>query len=160
MLPGESDSFPLITKPGGGFVDDSFILSEVGSANELNNFSAGEKNNLWGIIRIWMKSGDNDYHITDNQGKIPVNIQTFELNFENRFTIWRYIFDSDKNVEPSDDVKIENGDAKILVSKIPQPLTQNGFVSVELNGSELPNPNVSVIKPEWGSNKIFSEIYL
>ena len=107
-----------------------------------------------------MKGDNVSLDITDAQGEIPTPIRTFELLFENRKTTWRYIFNNDQKVKNKDDVKKENGDSKRLITKNEQPLTQKGFVSVELGGIELPNPNSRLIKPDSSSNKIFSEIYM
>ena len=59
-----------------------------------------------------------------------------------------------------DDVEEENGSAKVLVTKSDQPLTKTGFVTVELDGNELPNPDSRLIKPDQSNNKIYSEIYM
>jgi hypothetical protein len=47
-----------------------------------------------------------------------------------------------------------------LITKNDKPLTQNGFISVELGGIELPNPNNHIVKPDTLNNKYYSEIYM
>lgn len=160
-LDSEPNNFPLLDKTGGNFhVDEGFILSGNGQKTELKNLRALEKASLLGILRIFMKGGKSSLNVTDAQGKIPTSAKQFELVFKNRSTIWRYLFDTNQQVTGGDDVKKENGNSRVLVSKSAHPLTQSGFISVELGGVELPNPGVAFIKPDSINNKIFSEIYM
>ncbi len=107
-----------------------------------------------------MKGENTSLNVTDAQGKLLSPYKTFEILFENRKTAWRYFFDTDQTVSGADDVEIENGDSKVLITKTDQPLTQKGFVSIKLGGVELPNPNSKLIKPDSRSSKIYSEIYI
>jgi hypothetical protein len=159
--PDEPGSFPLIPmNSDSGTVDGSFILSESSQTDELKKLSVAARENLFGIIRIKMKGEINSMNITDSQGKIQSPIPVFKIEFENRETTWRYIFDEDQNVKNNDDVEEENGSEKILVTKSVHPLTKTGFITVELDGSELPNPDSKLIKPDHSNNKIYSEIYM
>jgi hypothetical protein len=156
----EPGSFPLLNEAGGNKnVDETFILSDVGANAELIALEVNEKENLLGIIRIFMKADIGSLNVTNVQGKIRNPYETFEMVYENRKTIWRYFFDNDQQVKGSDDVKKENGDSKILITKKDNPLTQTGFISVELDGTELPNPSARLVKP-GASNKYYSEIYM
>jgi len=160
-LSTESLIFPLINKSGDNIsVDENFILSNSGESNELANLSEREKNNLFGIIRIHTKGENASLDIINALGKISNPNKTFEILFENRKTTWRYFFKADQTVISTDDVEIESSDAKVLTTKNEQPLTQKGFVSIELGGVELPNPDFSLIKPNSTNNKIHSEIYM
>lgn len=160
-LATEPNSFPLIDKAGGNFnIDEDFILSDEGESAELEQLQVGEKRDLLGIVRIFMKGDNSSLNVTDNQGKIADPFEQFELNLKNRSTTWRYLFDTKQQVTGGDDVKKENGDSKILVTKSEQPLTQTGFISIELGGVELPNPGSALIKPDTANNKIFSEVYM
>lgn len=160
-LADESPTFPLIPKQGDNpFIDETFVLSDPVALNQLETLSTGEKDDLFGIIRIHMKGETSAYDITDASGKIPATIQSFELHLDNRETFWRYIFRSDQTVAPSDDVELENSNSRILITKTEKPLTYNGFVPVELGENELPNPDVNQIKPDETENKIYSEIYM
>jgi len=80
--------------------------------------------------------------------------------FKNRSTIWRYIYNTPQQVKPADDLLLENGNPRILVTKTIHPLTRSGFISLKLDKDELPNPTVSMIKPDQSTHKIFSEIYM
>lgn len=160
-LNAEPGTFPLINESGeNNNIDETFVLSDVSANTILDNLSANEKDNLFGLIRIFMKGDETTLNVTDFLGKIPEPHKTFELLFDNRETVWRYIFDNNQTVLPGDDVRVENADLKILVTKSEQPLTQKGFVSVELGGVELPNPNTRLVKPNTSNNKIYSEIYM
>ncbi|MFW5756983.1 MAG: hypothetical protein ACOCWK_10285 [Tangfeifania sp.] len=160
-LPAEPATFPLVPLEGdSGFIDESFLLSNETATDELAKLSAGEKKNLFGILRLQMKGENATHDITTNQGEIKDTAPAFKMEFKNRETIWRYIFIDDQNVKNNDDVEEENGSAKILVTKTKKPLTQTGFIPVELDGDELPNPDSRIIKPDASSNKIFSEIYM
>ena len=159
-LATEAGSFPLLNKAGGNKnVDDTFILTEESAEAELKALDVEEKKNLLGIIRIFMKADISSLNVTNVNGEIRNPYETFEIVFENRETTWRYFFKSNQQVTGSDDVKKENGDSKILITKKDYPLTQTGFVSVELDGTELPNPSARLIKP-GASDKYYSEIYM
>lgn len=159
-LATEAGNFPLLNNAGGNKnVDESFILSADGEKAELEKLQANEKKNLLGVIRIFVKADTGTLNVTDAQDKIRDPYKTFEIVFKNRKTTWRYIFNKNQQVKGNDDVKKENGDSKILITKKEQPLTQTGFISVELDGVELPNPSARLIKP-GASNKYYSEIYM
>lgn len=152
--------FPVINLDGNNVAtDEKFILSAETQKAELAQLAAEEKDNLFGIIRISIKGETNLLNITDNLDKIQNPFKTFEILFNNRKTTWRYFFAQEQKVKNKDDVKEEDGDKKRLITKAEQPLTQRGFVSIELDGKELPNPNVQLIKSDT-SNKYYSEIYM
>ncbi len=158
-LPEEGGDFPLIPLSGGdGIIDDNFVLSAVSAEEELGNLPPDKTKNLFGLIRIFMKGEDSSRDITDVQDKIPGTPAAFHLEFGNRKTWWRYVFDEEQSVSGADDVEVENGDARILISKTDHPLTLNGFISLELDKEELPNPGYKMIKPDISNNKIYSEI--
>lgn len=160
-LSTEAGTFPFIPlKNDVALIDESFVLSDESAAIELKKLSADEKKNLFGILRLQMKGENNSHDITDTQGKVKDTVPDLKLEFKNRETTWRYIFSDDQNVKNNDDVEEENGSAKILVTKAKQPLTKTGFIPVELDGDELPNPDSRLIKPDASSNKIYSEIYM
>ncbi|MBW6537575.1 MAG: hypothetical protein K0B11_21380 [Mariniphaga sp.] len=160
-LDSEPNNFPLLDKAGGNFhVDGDFILSEEGKKRELEYLSSSEKFKILGLVRIFMKGDNSSLNVTNAQGKIPSSAKNFEVVLKNRNTIWRYLFDTNQQVTGSDDVKRENGNSKVLITKNAHPLTKSGFISVELGGVELPNPGVALIKPDAANNKIFSEIYM
>ncbi len=160
-LSGEPNSFPLINLKGNNnSIDDSWILSEDGADLATMKMLSGEKSNLFGVITIFNKAAQNQLNITTGSGKIFQNPKKYEIYFENRKTFWRYIFQTDQTVTGTDDVKVEKSNRRVLVTKKKYPLTQRGFVEVQLNDVDLPNPDSRIIKPDVSSNKIYSEIYM
>lgn len=160
-LSTEPNSFPLIKKTGGNtFVGDNNALSGTSALNELKSLNRSEKENLFGIIKIHMKGQSNGLNVSTAQNEIRSPSQIFEITFGNRKTTWRYIFDKNQQVKNTDDVKKESGNAKQLITKQNQPLTERGFVSIEHGGVELPNPDAKLVKPNSTNNKIYSEVYM
>jgi len=160
-LASEAPSFPLIGKTVNKQpIDENYIPGAESTAELLSNLSSKEKQNLFGLIRICMKGENASMDIINNQGEIHDPAKEFQVVFGNRKTIWRYFFEKDQQVKNNDDVKKENGSKRQFISKKAHPLTETGFVSVELDGKELPNPNASMIKPDISDNKIYSEIYM
>lgn len=160
-LDSEANSFPLLDKAGGNqHIGNNFIQSaEFDERNGLEKLSINEKMNMLGLIRIFIKGAESSLSVTTTQGKLRASPREFEVVFKNRNTFWRYLFDKNQSVTTSDDVKIEQGDAKQLISKTEYPLTQKGFIPVELGGKELPNPNVKNTVTD-SSNSYYSEIYM
>jgi len=160
-LSTEAPAFPLINKSGDHFnINGTFTLTPESAAAEKKNLSPTEKMNLFGLIKLYMKADLPALDIVAPDGKIADPAKTFELVFNNRKTIWRYIFRKDPIVKITDDVKIENADPKVLISKSEQPLTQKGFITIELGGTELPNPGSQLVKPDTINTKYYSEIYM
>ena len=160
-LSTESGSFPLINKLGdNNKTDETFILSDDGTTEENEKLTTEEKDNLIGIITVFMKADDSALDITDAQGKILTPHTEYEIQLNNRKTVWRYIFNSNQTVKNSDDVQLEGSDAKVLITKNEQPLTERGFISVELAGIELPNPDKGLSILNTSDNKYYSEIYM
>lgn len=158
----ESPGFPLVSLSTGNFaVNDDFVLSSDGEKQVLKDLSGQEKNGLFGVIRISMKGESASLDVTDAQHKINDPFASFQLIFENRKTYWRYFFSTDQKVKKNkDDVDFENGNPRQLITNTDHPLTDKGFVSIELDGAELPNPDAGMIKPNGADNKIYSEIYM
>lgn len=160
-LSSEAPAFHLINKSGDHFsINETFILTPGSAAAVQGNLSPAEKMNLFGLIRLHMKADVPALNIIDSNGKISNPPKNFELVFANRKTFWRYIFRKDPKVKNNDDVKMEGADPNVLISKSEQPLTQKGFISVELGGKDLPNPDSKLIKPDLLNTKYYSEIYM
>lgn len=159
-LSTETPSFPLIKIDDNQIVDDNYVLSNESQNAELEMLTVSEKENLAGIIRICMKGETTSLDVITAEQEISEPYRVFQILFDNRKTVWRYFFSSDQSVKNKDDVQEENGNAKQLITKTPQPLTKKGFVSLELDGAELPNPNANLIKPNGDDNEIYSEIYI
>lgn len=159
-LSSEATNFPLIKRAGtAGTVTANYTLTNASALVQYENLSHEEKKNLFGIVRIHMKGKSANLNVLTAQHKMKSPHQEFELNFENRKTFWRYIFNTKQEVE-SEDLEKEPGNEKCLVTKQEQPLTAHGFVSIELADLKLPNPDANRIKPNSTNNKIYSEIYM
>lgn len=157
----EVPGFPLIKRSAENTaVSNDYVLSPDGYKSVSDALTSQEKQQVFGVIRICIKGENSSLDITNAQNEIINPAPKFQLVFENRKTIWRYFFNHDQKVKNKDDVIEENGSARQLVTKNEQPLTETGFVSIELDGGELPNPDASVIKPNTADNKIYSEIYM
>jgi len=160
-LSTEAPGFPLINKSGDHFkINETYALTPKSDTAEQKNLSSAEKMNLFGLIRLYMKADVPVLNIINPDGKIAEPAKTFELVFANRKTFWRYIFRKDPKVKNNDDVKMEASDPMVLISKSELPLTQKGFISIELGGKDLPNPDSQLIKPDSLNTKYYSEIYM
>lgn len=161
-LDSESVSFPLIKLLDDHLaISEDFVLTTDGQKYIQSELTQSELNkNPWGVIKIKMKADIPSLNVTLNPNEIQTNIPVFEILFENRKTFWRYFFDEKPKVKPHDSVTEETASGLQLITKDPQPLTEKGFVSIELDGNELPNPDPQVIKPNSSDNKIYSEIYM
>ena len=150
-LDGVPNDFPLLDKADmNNPVDDKFFLPA----------DVKVEYNCFAVVRIFMKGDIPALHITDAESKITSPEKKFNLIFKNRSTYWRYVYNADQEIKPEDDLIMENGNKRVLVTKNMQPLTGSGFISLKMNSVELPNPGVFMIVPDRPSNKIFSEIYM
>lgn len=106
-------------------------------------FSLKEKkpDNFLGVVNILGDVGIADYNLVNGSGELSA--PGFHVRFRNRSTYWRYI---------------DHTDGSVLLETDIQPFTRQGFINVELNSNELPNPDVRIIKPETG--RIFTEVYI
>lgn len=160
-LSTEAPAFPLINKAGDHLkITETFALTPESGAAEKKNLAISEKTNLFGLIKLYMKADIPALNIINPDGKIANPAKNFELVFANRKTFWRYIFRKDPKVKNNDDVKMEGADPNVLISKSEQPLTQKGFISIELGGKDLPNPGSQHLKPDTINSKYYSEIYM
>lgn len=159
-LSSEASNFPLIKKVDSATVSDAYVLTDESATNELAKLNVAERQNLFGIVKIHMKGNSSGMNVTTAQQKIRTPNQVFYVVFNNRKTIWRYIFEENQTVKNKDDVKKDNGNARKLITKKKYPLTATGFVSIEHGGVELPNPDTKSVKPNSANNKIYSEIYM
>jgi hypothetical protein len=157
----ETDSFPKLRNSNEVLnINESLNPSDRGIDKIREEMRNEDLSNLFGIIRIFIKGDTGTQNILDSQGRFADTVPFFRLLFKNRSTTWRYIFSKEQQVSIVDNVKIEDGDSKRLVTKNSYPLTSKGFISLKLNGMELPNPGVYLIKPDLSTNTIYSEIFM
>lgn len=136
--------------------DGSFFLIDE---QVLVPKQAGAPESLLGMIKVRLHPGDDEGDILDDSGKLFTPHPVFIALFENRRTYWRYVFPSDQAGD-SDALIQEGGDAARWITKNKHPLTRTGFISLKLNGTELPNPGISLIKPDKATQHIYSETYM
>ena len=157
----ETDSFPKLRNSNEVLnINESLNPSDRGIDKIREEMRNEDLSNLFGIIRIFIKGDTGTQNILDSQGSFTDTVPVFRLLFKNRSTTWRYIFSKEQQVSNVDNVKIEDSDSKKLVTKNSYPLTSKGFISLKLNGMELPNPGVYLIKPDLSTNTIYSEIFM
>lgn len=157
----DTDSFPKLRNSNEVLnINESLNPSDRGIDKIREEMRNEDLSNLFGIIRIFIKGDTGTQNILDSQGSFTDTVPVFRLLFKNRSTTWRYIFSKEQQVSNVDNVKIEDSDSKKLVTKNSYPLTSKGFISLKLNGMELPNPGVYLIKPDLSTNTIYSEIFM
>lgn len=157
----ETNSFPKLRNSNEVLnINESLNPSDRGIDKIREEMRNEDLSNLFGIIRIFIKGDTGTQNILDSQGRFTDTVPVFRLLFKNRSTTWRYIFSKEQQVSNVDNVKIEDSDSKKLVTKNSYPLTSKGFISLKLNGMELPNPGVYLIKPDLSTNTIYSEIFM
>lgn len=157
----ETNSFPKLRNSNEVLnINESLNPSDRGIDKIREEMRNEDLSNLFGIIRIFIKGDTGTQNILDSQGSFTDTVPVFRLLFKNRSTTWRYIFSKEQQVSNVDNVKIEDSDSKKLVTKNSYPLTSKGFISLKLNGMELPNPGVYLIKPDLSTNTIYSEIFM
>lgn len=151
----------LINLAGAGkVVDSSFILSPENVKNIFPKLHNCISTDVFGAIRIFIKGEKSVLNATNSLNEIITPPLTFEIVFDNRKTYWRYIFNQEPTSSNTESFVKENNNSKVLTTKNPLPLTRDGFVSIELDGRELPNASVRNLIPDVINNKYYSEIYI
>jgi hypothetical protein len=156
---GEPASFPLIQLAGSNSkISDLSYLSAENQLKETKRIPGNIK--PLAVVRIYVKGESSQLNLTDGSGALRNPATVFSVQFTNRKTTWRYIFRTNQVVKPNDDVKKEGSNSNILITKTEHPLTETGFIPIELNNVELPNPETGSVKPDLLMNKYYSEIYM
>lgn len=160
-LSSEPGTFPLIKMSGSSdLVSSDYVLKEESVSTVKKALTVSETPGLFGLVTLRVKGDTGSHNLLNLSGEITDPPRHFQITFGNRKTFWRYLYDKDQTVSPADDVKLENADPKILITKSTLPLTFNGFIVVEKSGIQLPNPELLAFKPDTDSNMFYSEIYM
>ena len=131
-------------------ISNDYLVSEETTAIFLSELHTQERQDIFGIISLTMKGDNNPKDIIDGAGKLLS--PNFNLHFDNRKTLWKYI-------DRKAGTHIETND--------PKPLTYFGFVELDpVNdftpsqsiSSTYPNPSVKSITKI--SNDYYSEIFI
>ena len=89
----------------------------------------------------------------------------YTLRFKNRSTFWRFIFNQDQAVADADLGELERdgpaGEKRTFRTREPRPLIRafepvRKFDTAQL----LPNPQIQLVKPDPGDNRIYSEVFI
>lgn len=93
-----------------------------------------------GLIQININASQSEYNLLngDNTLRSPV----FRIRIKNRKTNWRYYSASGEK----------------LLETEPNPLVSSGYIKVQIDGNDLPNPGYSIIQPSI--QKTYSDVYL
>jgi hypothetical protein len=134
LRPVESGRYKLtLTKdPGNQVVTDQYIFLQHSSDRMPMTF---------GIVELFGGHQNGAFSLTDAAGRCLSPV--FEIRFRNRSTWWKYI---------------ESSSRAVLAEFGPHPLTRSGYIQVNHDGSDLPNPGARMVKPE--ADRIRSEIYI
>ncbi len=153
-----------------------------GSATPFQTFYVDDKllfEGIFGIIEIFKNSSvPADYVFANTAG--VVSSKTYVLQFHRRATFWKYILVKKYNTTLPN-VTLQSGAttlngvphslpdgtaASLFEFTTTNDLKETPVANIKLNSNgtaviqNLPNPTVDLIKPDTGSSKIFSEIYV
>lgn len=131
-------------------ISNDYLVSEETTADLLSKLESSEKQNLYGLISIFMKGDNVAGNIVTAQGKMLS--PNFKIHFDNRKTLWKYFNRKAGTVIETNAVK---------------PLTRSGFVELDPVADFTPSqpadnqyPNPSVKSITKISNDYYSEIFI
>ena len=126
--------------------------------------------NPFGIIDIHHRNtGPLEEQLVSGEGEAQTlwdEPAVFYLHFHNRSTFWRYIFKNEQEVADGDLGEfVRDGDANEknrFITREPQPITEAYHTIAKFNEANklLPNPDISLIKPNPEDQQVYSEIYI
>ena len=112
---------------------------------------AARMENWFGVIDIGRGAGDFALLNTDGTLRQP----HYVLRFLNRATRWRYIFPAAQEVGTGAEVAQEGGDARILVTPAPRPLTRFGIGSrLQADSAATPAVSEEILLPAPEVNRV------
>jgi hypothetical protein len=107
--------------------------------------------NWFGVIDIGRGAGDFALLNTDGTLRQP----HYVLRFLNRATRWRYIFPAAQGVGTGAEVAPDGGDARILVTPAPRPLTRFGIGSrLQADSAATPAVSEEILLPAPEVNRV------
>jgi hypothetical protein len=99
---------------------------------------------VWGVIEIG--AGNGDFALLKGDGTL--RSPRFVLRLLNRSTRWRYIFAAPQTVGAGADVAADGGDARVLVTPAPRPLTRFGAGSrLQADSAATPATSEEILLP-------------
>ncbi len=114
---------------------NALVLSEELIFIKNRSFS-----NIVGLVQINISAAQQEYKLLNNDNTLRSPI--FRVRIKNRKTNWRY-YDSDG--------------AELLETQ-PNPLVANGYVKIQIDGKDVPNPSYTRILPTFQKN--YSDVFL
>jgi hypothetical protein len=131
-------------------ISNAYLVSEKTSADLISTLQPSEQPSVFGIVSLTAKGDNISGNIVDDLGKLIS--PNFEIHFDNRKTLWRYINRKEKTT---------------IETKTVKPLTRSGFVEIDpVNDfmpsqpaeSQYPNPSVKSITKI--NSDYYSEIFI
>lgn len=131
-------------------ISSAYLVSEESTADLISTLHSSETQDVFGIISLTMQGDNSPEKILDDDGKL--NSPNFEIHFDNRKTLWKYI-----NRKAATEIKTNST----------KPLTRSGFVEIDPLtdfdvpqpvSSSYPNPSVKSITKDNGD--YYSEIFI
>jgi len=131
-------------------ISNAYLVSEKTSADLISTLQPSEQPSVFGIVSLTAKGDNSSGNIVDDLGKLIS--PNFEIHFDNRKTLWRYINRKEKTT---------------IETKTVKPLTRSGFVEIDpVNDfmpsqpveSQYPNPSVKSITKI--NSDYYSEIFI
>ena len=92
------------------------------------------------LIQLNIDALESDYQLLNNDDTF--RSPTFRIRFKNRKTNWRYY----------------NKAGQTLLETDPNPLVSSGYIRIQIDGKDVPNPGYERILPTV--EKIYSDVYL
>lgn len=147
----EPVSFKYISKiDDNKLISNTYLVSEKTSANLIAALQPSEQQNVFGIVSLTIQGDNSSENIIDDFGKMVS--PNFEIHFDNRKTLWKYI---------------NRKAGTVINTKTVKPLTRSGFVEIDPandfdpsqpSENQYPNPSVkSITKID---SDYYSEIFI
>lgn len=96
--------------------------------------------NIAGLIQINVNARQQEYKLLNNDDTLRSPV--FRIRLKNRKTNWRYF----------------NTEGVELLETQPNPLVAKGYVKIQIDGKDVPNPGYNQILPTFQKN--YSDVYL
>lgn len=131
-------------------ISNAYLVSEKTSADLISTLQPSEQPSVFGIVSLTAKGDNSSGNIVDDLGKLIS--PNFEIHFDNRKTLWRYINRKEKTT---------------IETKTVKPLTRSGFVEIDPVNDFMPSqpaenqyPNPSVKSITKINSDYYSEIFI
>ncbi|MEL6865371.1 MAG: hypothetical protein AAFP19_13175 [Bacteroidota bacterium] len=146
-----------------GISDGRHSLTTDTSTEEIYLSNEVARSSPFGLVEIFHNSDiDSSYRFVNADKEIEA--KTYYLTFDQRETIWRYIFSDGIDDVIFDALVFDNDGVKgWLQTKAARGLSQNyQLLTVKVEGKDinLPNPSIHIVVPDESTSAIYSEVYI